>query len=152
MSRQAATRRLRRIIANSDITANAKFSCASHDLQHLYISIGQVVRIHLNCVIRTISEERCKFLSVRQRIAVAKLARSNPQASGTEVRRALQRFSPNSKVEASMVLSVHKLVTHQKRKERAASCFGIRQWKLCPMSKEHCPMCHLVSFFQGTVG
>jgi hypothetical protein len=35
------------------------------------------------------SEETCKFLSVRQRIAVAKLARSNPQASGTEVRRAL---------------------------------------------------------------
>ena len=71
------------------------------------------------------SEETCKFLSVRQRVAVAKLARSNPQASGTEVRRALQRFSPNSKVEASMVRSVRKLVAHQKRKERAASCFGI---------------------------
>ena len=64
-------------------------------------------------------------MSVRQRIAVAKLARSNSQASGTEVRRALQRFSPNSKVEASMVRSVRKLVSHQKRKERAASCSGI---------------------------
>jgi hypothetical protein len=64
-------------------------------------------------------------MSVRQRVAVAKLARTNPQASGNEVSSALQHFSPNSKVKAGLVWSVRKLVAHQKNKVRAASCFGI---------------------------
>ncbi len=60
-----------------------------------------------------------------QRIAVAKLARTNPQASGNEVFHALQCFSLTSKVEAGMVWSVHKLVAHHKKKIRAATCLWI---------------------------
>ena len=48
------------------------------------------------------SQETSKFLTVKQRVAVSKIARINPGASGTEVRRALheslQRFSPGSRV------------------------------------------------------
>ncbi len=64
-------------------------------------------------------------MSVLQRVAVAKLARTNLQASDNEVRRALQRFSPNSKVGAGMVRLVRTLVAHPKKKVRSASCFGI---------------------------
>ncbi len=61
------------------------------------------------------SEARSKFLSVPQCVAVSKLARTNLQTSGNEVCRALQRFSPNSQVEAGMMWSVCKLVVHQKK-------------------------------------
>ncbi len=120
-------------------------------------------------------------MSVRQRhgIAVAKLARSNPQASGTEARRALQRFNTLcgdgtgkfSKKQATMVslgiISIpakYNILNYAVGPVENEDLFlrswqGIEttwyalmeQWKLCPMSKEHCPMCHLVSFFRENV-
>ncbi len=72
------------------------------------------------------AEEKAKYLTVKQRIAVAKLARSDLGASGTEVRRvALERFSPNSRVQAGMVRSVRKIVQHSKKQTHAAVSFGI---------------------------
>ena len=65
------------------------------------------------------SEDASKFLSVRQRIAVAKLAKANPHASG------VKHFSPDSKVEAVMLRSVRKLVSHSKTKARAQLSYGI---------------------------
>ncbi len=77
------------------------------------------------------SEEKSKNLTVKQRVAVAKLTRTNPGALGTEVRRALQRFNPGSRVEPSMVRFVRKLVQHTKKQTHAAVSFGIELTDSC---------------------
>ena len=75
-------------------------------------------------------------MSVRQRVAIAKLARTNPGASGNEVRRTLLHFIPGSKVEPGtrMVRSVRNVVEQAKKKTSATAFNSQIPMNLSPLS------------------
>ena len=72
------------------------------------------------------STDSSKFLSVKQRIAIAKAVKYNPAATGSDVRRTLQQLSPSGKVQPALARSVWTVVKIQKRASRAAMTGGIK--------------------------
>ena len=71
------------------------------------------------------SDDSSKFLSVKQRIAVANAVKHNPAATGTDVRRTLQQLSPSRKVQPALARSVRSIVKLQKRAMRASITGGV---------------------------
>jgi hypothetical protein len=60
------------------------------------------------------SNNSSKFLSFKQRIAVANAVKHNPAATGTDVRRTLQQLSPSRKVQPALARSESICSVHRK--------------------------------------
>ena len=69
--------------------------------------------------------DKSKFLKFQQRIAVAKVVKVNPAATGSDVRLALQQLSPSGKVQVALARSVRSVVKIQKKKSLVDICGGI---------------------------
>ena len=69
--------------------------------------------------------DKSKFLKFQQRIAVAKVVKVNPAATGSDVRLALQQLSPSGKVHVALARSVRSVVKIQKKKSLVDICGGI---------------------------
>ena len=71
------------------------------------------------------STDTSKFLTVKQRVAVAKVVKTNPSATGTDVGMVLQQLSPSGKVQPALARSVRSVVKIQKRAAMSALTGGV---------------------------
>jgi hypothetical protein len=87
--------------------------------------------VQLECSGGGHTQERChtsdssRFLTLHQRVTMAKMIKSNPALTGTEVRRIASRGSPNSKIKPSHIRSVSAAVKSSKRDTLAALTGGV---------------------------
>ena len=66
-----------------------------------------------------------KFLSTHQRMTIAKMIKSNPAMTGTEVRRATSRGSPTGKIKPALLRSIRSAVKVSRRQTLAGMTGGI---------------------------
>jgi hypothetical protein len=69
--------------------------------------------------------DNSKFLNVQQRIAVAKLVKTNPAMAATDVRRAIGRSDQEQGIRTGLIRAVRSVVNNQKRTTLAELTAGI---------------------------
>ena len=87
--------------------------------------------VQLECSGGEHTQERChavdtsKFLSMHQRMTIAKMIKTNPAMTGTEVRRVTSRGSPTGKIKPALLRSIRSAVKVSRRQTLSVMTGGI---------------------------
>ena len=87
--------------------------------------------VQLECSGGEHTQARChavdssKFLSTHQRMTIAKMIKTNPSMTGTEVRRATSRGSPTGKLKPTLIRSIRSAVKVSRSQTLAGMTSGI---------------------------